>query len=316
MKRYLRKAKPRNYSLFVRNVPSHYRSNSGLENFFKNCFAPDTVLQATLRINAPTLTKLVETHDDIINKIEHAIAYEAKIGKPQMINDRKLLALRGTSVPAVNYYATQLTDINREILTMINEIQARIDSGHVEFEKLPKFVPRKYDALSGDVSLLADDGESDINILSNVSKVIQNGGNTVSTPYVGMDSVKDLESDMAQSINNNEAVLSKRNVFHKTFTDVKAKSATGVQALTSQAKLVTNGANLVASSAVNLGKSGLDLLKGLGEGEYYDSGFVSFTNLATANAALQMLHYEKPFDMEVHHAPDPEDSKFSIALYV
>jgi hypothetical protein len=46
---------------------------------------------------------------------------------------------------------------------------------------------------------------------------------------------------------------------------------------------------------------------GNGDGSPRDSGFVAFTKLSTAHAALQMVHYPKPFEMEVTEAPEPHD---------
>jgi hypothetical protein len=256
---------------------------------------------------------MVATRDDIINKIEHALAYEDKVGKSLMINASKLPIISRSSISAVDYYCTQLTETNQGIVTLINEIEARVASKKFDFETLPKFIvpTRKYDAQSTDISLLADDAESHINNMAlNGSKVLRNDESMWINPEPDMHSSKDLESDMVKSNTSNDAVLSRRNNFQTTFQDVKANTTSGLQALTSHAKIVSSGTNLVTSGAINLANSGLNLLKGLDEGAYFDSGFISFTNLATTNAALQMLHHEKPFDMEVHHAPDPEDSKF------
>lgn len=43
------------------------------------------------------------------------------------------------------------------------------------------------------------------------------------------------------------------------------------------------------------------------EGKNTSGGFVSFTSLNRANSAMQVVHHQTPFNMEVQHAPDPVD---------
>lgn len=66
--------------------------------------------------------------------------------------------------------------------------------------------------------------------------------------------------------------------------------------------VVTEGLSELATTAVTWVMGGED-------GEPYGSAFVSFPNLTVTNAALQMVQYSKPFEMDVTHAPDPEDGK-------
>jgi hypothetical protein len=51
------------------------------------------------------------------------------------------------------------------------------------------------------------------------------------------------------------------------------------------------------------------------DGEAHPAGFVVFSKLATANAALQMVHHATPFSMEIKEAPDPDDSTW-LPLFV
>jgi hypothetical protein len=50
------------------------------------------------------------------------------------------------------------------------------------------------------------------------------------------------------------------------------------------------------------------------EGQPLDGGFVSFYNLSSTQAALQMNHSRKPFEMQVVEAPDPH-GKFVAAVF-
>ena len=53
----------------------------------------------------------------------------------------------------------------------------------------------------------------------------------------------------------------------------------------------------------------MSLINGGDNGQLHPSGFIVFTKLATANAALQMILHQFSFAMEVSDAPDPKDGK-------
>lgn len=93
-------------------------------------------------------------------------------------------------------------------------------------------------------------------------------------------------------------------------TKVATKATKEVANVTTSA---TKGATNLAASGVMAGVSGVtnvatNLLH-TNEGEYYSAGFVTFKTLGAKNAALQMVHYSKPFQIEVMEAPRPDDSK-------
>jgi hypothetical protein len=64
----------------------------------------------------------------------------------------------------------------------------------------------------------------------------------------------------------------------------------------------------------NLASGAAALLASGEDGEAYPAGFVVFSKLATANAALQMVHHATPFSMEILEAPDPDDSTWLSTL--
>jgi hypothetical protein len=93
----------------------------------------------------------------------------------------------------------------------------------------------------------------------------------------------------------------------KDYSTISATSPSLLKSL----KLVTDKAsssfNSVKHVAGDVGAMGLPLVLGAQDGEAREAGFVTFTNLKTAQAALQQIHNETPFVMEVAEAPMPDD---------
>jgi hypothetical protein len=154
-----------------------------------------------------------------------------------------------------------------------------------------------------DISYRIDSIEAKKNaILSNrkkfeVTSVATNGAGDVSL----------LDDSIAQNIavdKNGEPIINDTN------DTLDESNGSGRKLLGSAIKGLSATTKGVTSGAFDVAASGLSLLKGLEEGECYDAGFVSFTNLCTANAALQMVHHSTPFSMDVMSAPDPEDSTY------
>jgi len=71
-------------------------------------------------------------------------------------------------------------------------------------------------------------------------------------------------------------------------------------------KAVAVGATHLATSAVT---GALSMMTKNEEGTYYTGGFISFKNLSSTNAAIQMVHHARPFTMQAQHAPDSDDGK-------
>ena len=74
---------------------------------------------------------------------------------------------------------------------------------------------------------------------------------------------------------------------------------------------VHGGATEAASNVIGLTQTATSLVNSKEDGNAMSSGFVIFQKLADAQAALQLIHHEQPFTMEVLEAPDPEDIYWS-----
>jgi len=72
--KYLQMDVPRNYSVYVRNIPEAFRTNAGLTQFFRNCFGNDAVAEARIRVKDGNLEKLVQKRSQFIFQLETAVA--------------------------------------------------------------------------------------------------------------------------------------------------------------------------------------------------------------------------------------------------
>jgi hypothetical protein len=68
------------YRVYVRNIPPDFRTNAGLETFFRHCFSADAVLEARLRVTTAELQACVQKRDTCVANLENVFALEAKTG--------------------------------------------------------------------------------------------------------------------------------------------------------------------------------------------------------------------------------------------
>ena len=71
------------------------------------------------------------------------------------------------------------------------------------------------------------------------------------------------------------------------------------------------GVTEATSNVTDLAQTATSLVNSKEDGVVMSSGFVVFQKLADAQTALQLIHHEQPFTMEVLEAPDPQDIYWS-----
>lgn len=86
---------------------------------------------------------------------------------------------------------------------------------------------------------------------------------------------------------------------------VKSNTVDIVASTVEKTAAVTSGATDLVTKAAKDATAKLMLSED--DGEIYSAGFVVFTKLTTKNAAMQQVHDESPYSMEVLAAPDPLD---------
>jgi Cytosolic domain of 10TM putative phosphate transporter len=274
--KYLRKAKARNFSIFVRNIPVEYCSNAGLEYFFKHCFGPEHVVETRIRVKAPSLQTQVANRDKLLTKFAHALAYEELTNREYMV---KKSVLSGTRERVLETTSRELKASNEDICNRINAIEAKTNVTGAS-------------PIIFDVTSVAGNCVGDISVFDDSVAADQHQNSTEAS----------VQLDKATGTVPNQDIT------------VDESSGSGLKLISNALKGISETTKGVASGALDVAASSLNLLNNNEDGEFYDAGFVSFSNLCTTNAALQMVHHSTPFDVEVMAAPDPEDSEFIPVL--
>ena len=278
--KFLRRRKPRNYTVYVRNIPSEYRNNIGLEQFFRQCFSNDSVLQARLKVTTPNLTKTVQKRETAIFNLESAVATQEITGVvPTHMQDANLMTSlvpgvnSGTEVDSIEAYAAEIKKLNKEVTEQIEAIEASM-------------------AEYGEQFLSSHRQEDDPQTISLLSRT-------------GEDSMMSVRQEPPVSVTTGDDSGSQQQPQND---DTSTHSSVVGGIVGGLATSVAAGARDVTSGAAKLGSAAVNLVTGdAHDGDFFGGGFVTFTSLSYANAARQMVHHAKPFHMEVRQAPDPHD---------
>ena len=129
--KFMRKAKARNYAIFVRNIPENYRNNQALAEFMRSCFSHDAVVEARIAYTASQLAKTEQNRDAALFNLEHAVAeYEATGSRPRHANGIVGGVGIGETVDSINAYKHELKVLNDQVEQGITEIEKKIESHH------------------------------------------------------------------------------------------------------------------------------------------------------------------------------------------
>ena len=279
---FMAKKLPRNYSVYVRNIPAEYCTDDHFQHFWNEC-SSGSVLETRLAIKAPNLKKLVAKREQVISKLEHKINVEEIKGKtPMQMN------LDGSRVNAISSLFGDLQELNQNISQSIDGIIERrsttsedMESGKTgSLENLPIQLLLAQD--SREMTTMSFETESD---------------------FVA------LPPPVADFPNEN-TVLATGEIIDEYYAENPTDSAQASQT-TNPAKRVLGSANVLASSAI---KNVADTAKGIlaqEDGESLTAGFVTFKTLLAVQAAKQMIQDSEPFEMEVLEAPQPEGKHFN-----
>lgn len=124
--RFLSRRVARNYAIYVSGIPKAYRSSFKLQTYFENCSSKDAVLEAHVAMDIPNLEAKQARREQVVAKLEHAVALEHKTGDTGM--HHRFAGKRGVEkVESVKFFEDELDRLNREIPHAINEISAKND---------------------------------------------------------------------------------------------------------------------------------------------------------------------------------------------
>lgn len=269
--KYLTLVRPRNYTIYVSDIPPELQFGPELCHFFRECFSYEAVLDAHVRVHASNIGKLVGQREALITKLEHAVAEEDVTGKTPVHSASLVSSLNvggGDKVESIPAYAEELKELNEDIAERITEIEkkSKKDQDLNDFtDSLSRALGEKSGSMES-VSLTAIDVETEAETETEADEGSHQTGLQETT-----------HSGKSDSTTNN-IIGGTSKIFKKSL-----------------------------KSAVAVGDGALDLIKTSEDGEPFSGGFVTFTNLRTASAAIQLLHHHTPHTMKTQEAPDPSD---------
>ena len=303
--KYLKRPVVENFSVYVRNIPPEYCTNAKLHNYFSDCFTREKVLEAKVRIKLPSLIKTVRKRDLLVKKLGHAINYQLVKGQTPRHTEMRLM--KREKIESIPYYVNALREANIEVSTYIERVENEtMNHGAEDFGLI-----------------VSDNGENEITIPSESLRSSPNFPTSrFSTSSTRDDSTSfSLQSgkppstriitfsyrndDVLISHSIDEVVVDHNNELqtHDSVV-VQKRGIMPLKGLSVASQAATATAHSFGNAA---SKSANRILSIREEGDYYNSGFVTFSCLGTTQAALQMVHHETPFDIEVLEAPRPDD---------
>lgn len=310
---YLSSKEPRNYSVYIANIPEELQSSQKLLNYFQDCFAQADLVQADIALKIPKLEKSVAKRDSTVLKLEHLINIEEVKGKTPM---RRSINPADPPQDAITATLVELSELNTQVADEITAIE-NMDKQNGEDASLAS---RSYAGGHSVHSGLTGYSMSSIAGTGYGKSSVTGGGTGYSMSSVtvgGMDKAIALNSGEAASVvkasttetTNTDDEKSNRKSNGKA--DEVSKSNRSGDMFESIHKSVEGGISNIASSGMGLATNAVGLLSGGEEGEPRSGGFISFKKLRSRQAALQMIHNATPFCMNVSEGPDPDSIQWA-----
>lgn len=271
---FLRHPLPRNYAVFIRNIPPNYRNNLALEQFMKSCFSSDAVLEARVAVTINQLAGTQKSRASVLAKLEHALAVLDKTG----VRPTHRQAFFGERLDSIETYQSELDKLNDKVESERTEIENKITAS---LSSASNWNPIRHVVRAGLAASLDN------------------------LPRSGQEEMVDEET-MLLTENGEAGINSPSRQEGTEATATGPWSAVG-QFAAGAAEQVGDALNNVGNLATGAVGEAAAILVGKEDGERHPAGFVVFTKLSTVNAALQTVHHSTPFSMEVTEAPDPKD---------
>jgi len=324
--RYLAKALPNNYTVYVKHIPPNMRSDKALLAYFSAVFPSGDVVDARVALATPKLDRLVAERNAVVNKLERAInVYNEKDVRPQHMpivpkTPPTSIADSIRNVDSIDTYTSELAKLNIRITEGIDNVEKHSgdnpDYDKDQLGRRPSFLAPLYDieesiaCFEGIHSSFAPSSDMRSNIRSGKNKGYEvldgNENHLMEIPSMSeqIEVDDDMEEGFGPDLSENDGPgLSEKKKKRSTKKKVKKKASAlrkkTVKSLAAAGTGIVAGASAVA-----------DLLSG-NEGKRLDAGFVSFRTLTARQTAIQMIHSCTPFTMTVEEAPHPKDILWS-----
>ena len=171
--------RPDNYTVYVKFIPQHLRSNEALLDYFRSIFGHEAVLDAQMAYEIPSLDKACADRDALcgtdeqVGKLEHAInVLDVKGNRPRhkkiivpdvtktvstVSNPKKGCCSGGCScrppaetVDSIDEYTKELDALNEKVAKQIDDIEERTKGDSEAFRDDLEAAIRKNRTLNGD----------------------------------------------------------------------------------------------------------------------------------------------------------------------
>jgi hypothetical protein len=122
--KYLSQRKPRNYAIYVSGIPDDIRSSYALADYFRQSTSwNDTVYEAHIAMDIPSLEAKVAKRDKLVEKIEHIMELERRKGRTKTHHSFKIHKGEGVKrVESVSTYMKKLEILNSKITLEVGRI--------------------------------------------------------------------------------------------------------------------------------------------------------------------------------------------------
>lgn len=343
--KFLSKKRPDNYTVYVKFIPSHLRSNEALLDYFRSIFGRDAVLDARIAYEIPSLEKAVADRDllcgtdEKIGKLEHVInVLDVKGQRPRhrkiivpdvtnvtsVTNPKKGCSCKcrppAETVDSIDDYTTELDALNTKIAKLIDDIDEKTKSDNAFRDDLEAAMRKNLSSNDDDSVLSGASMQFGKNLTDEDIFVFTDQPQSALEQPMQNEDISTVKINTSSKFASSSFLSSTPKKSKKKSSGSSAKGGSNIfqsasfgsvggaakGGIGSAAKLVTGSATKMGSGALKVGSSALTLISGKQDGTPRDAGFVSFTSLKAKASALQMIHHPKPFCLDVEEAPLPE----------
>lgn len=299
---FLLRPEARNYTVFIRNIPSAFRNTIRLEQFFRHLYTHASVIEVQFLMKVPSLSKLVARRDVVVSKLERAIMIRENTGREPMHSERALqraVSLRGSErVNSIEAYTQELMDLNREITKYIEAIRRKQSTpspqgADILTDDAASAELSRYLETNSTVVHLAESPSETDHLLNHDDDDIHARAQSLMTGIMSSRSSLHIDSpllseeqqppEQVQAAENGKKKHS-GNLFSTT---AKLAAKAGVFTATTVASTATQAVTTVASTATTAAAQAASILVAH-DGEYNDSAFVVFSRLSAVHSTLQM----------------------------
>lgn len=330
---FMSKARPDNYTAFVKHIPPDLRSDDALLDYFRQVFSFDVVVDARVAVDVPALEKLVAEREDVSNKLEHAINILNVNGERPR---HKKLSKRGCcsggvgaeTVDSIDTWTAKLEKLNEDVAESIDAIVRKncpegpafgrdleialaesvcfqsAQKHRRSLEAETRSLSSQHHSLNGEFSVAAATAGGNSTVLGFEGTAMYSNAGVLQAPT--QDAIKENpeEVDFREEDDTVSGGSSRTDGKggKKSKKPWKFKGVTG-KTTTEALKSVGGAAGAATSGALAASK----FVLGGEDGKVRDAGFVSFSTLKARASAVQMLHHPAPFTMQVTEAPLPKD---------